>query len=496
MSSGLTLGQIRESNPYKKASITRLFRFNDNFVHGAQFTSKDISFLPENANVSDGGLLRFVIPRRGYLDFSELKLQLQLTMAGSSTYSAPILDFGSWNLIDRIRALWGSQQAEQLDYYGVLQNVIHANEGDVLNKGINTIGSQTNGCGFSCLAYNTMRQGSRWQVSSLSTSPAAPVVLNLLIPINLQSISSRILPMKHMPESLVIEIYLKKAIGCISVVQNSGAPPPPAGIPSYTISNARLRGDMVTVTQDYDAICSRAMESSAGISWRFTTWSNTSRNVQNSVETVQITDKLGCINNVTALHVPYLFNNTVLTYPNGPSENASATTSFVDQTWCWPDLGVSKYAYRIDGEMYPPDMVQVSTGTPSPWLETWHNSYAPNYHSDYFHHVMKQLNKTNAASIVKTGASWQPFWGMSTPCVPASLQSANNGGSTTFIMPQNFESFIGSDLVDGLNTTRAENVFQLVINYKAALPQPVPLLIIVEYEALVSFTKSAFALTK
>ena len=66
----------------------------------------------------------------------------------------------------------------------------------------------------------------------------------------------------------------------------------------------------------------------------------------------------------------------------------------------------------------------------------------------------------------------------------------------SFMMPQNFESFSGSDLVDGLNTTKAENVFQLVINYTQPLPQPVPLLILVNYEALCSFTKSRFTLIK
>lgn len=314
--------------------------------------------------------------------------------------------------------------------------------------------------------------------------------------------------MKHMPEVIVVEIYLRKGAACITVMPDPNNAT--LGTPTYTVSEAKLLADIIHVTPSYDQLISRAMETSAGLSWRFDTWAATARNVQNTVETVQITDKLGCIDTVVAVHAPYLFNQSPVTYGKWEAEGSLSgvpLTNHYNISWCWPDLGVTKYGFSYDGESMPPEQIKVYDGTRQVVQDGFTyelmqanypqiNNYLPTYNPDHLYHQARALGKLSSAYVGKYREPWIPYWGHTWSAPPTDLQPVNSCGSTNFMMPINFESFPGGGLVDGLNTTRAENVFQLIINYNQALPRPVPLLILVGHEAFVSFTKTAFNVSK
>lgn len=474
-------------------STPGFYQFNAPPQTGAPFSKKPIYWSSEATTAVDGDLLRFTIDRRGYLDLSSLHLNFTMGAIspnnGGAIWSNPITDYGSWNFIDKITVSCGSKQLKQIQFYGYLQNQIHTLDGDLIMKVPNTEGGLN--CNWNSRQYNLLTNSWRFN--------GAAAACDFAIPINIPAITNRILPMKWMPDKIVIEIQLNKSVAFTTVYgENTGAMAIYPPILSYT--NIKLVGDIVSVTSDYDRLISAAMGSKGGISWGYTDWQLSTRTIQQTTEIIPITDRLGSINNIIVVHAPYLFNRTLQKW-----FTSSRTGNTHNMSWCWPDCGLLDYQWKIDGENTPTDPVTVydpakfSSTTDQLWnsnVPGWFNSnpgvvnYMPIWNQKHIQHFSKQLGLFSSQNVTKRSVGYTPYNGISW-CAPPDFVRANNTlGTTTFSILQNFESFGNNALLDGLDTSKVDTQIQLILRYNSSFTAPVPILIMIQHDAFINLTKT------
>lgn len=417
--------------------VGRHLQYQDDIAYGMEVGRMPIFFTPEKDNVSDGNVLRFVLPAKGNIDFTKSSLSFTINpptaKPGTGTWTNNTMEPGSWSICNRARVLCGSTQIQQIDRFNLLTNWRALTEGGLDAPSLSVPGATGTVTAYPwwSFALNLSDQGDRQLTESR----------NMIMPLNLESLTAKVLPLGAIKESIIIEFYLEDASNVFAKIVGTDT-----GRPTYSINDCRLHAYELTLPKSYNDTI-QAQVDGGGLQLKFNDWTHFSTTITTAQSTTLITEKACSVKTIVAIprQVSVLSDNTL----DGKS-------------WVWDGTGLRTYQFKLDNKYYPADPVDCFYTSSSVAYEI------PD--GDLIYHHADALGKWDGNGLLGSLPQYNPIPAFGAVLLNKTTTSApdNLAFVKHFSLVYNFEGQPHSGLVTGTDTTTTTTNFQLILNEATA----------------------------
>jgi len=280
--------------------------------------SQTMVVVPSNGSSfnTDGAIITFDLPSRGYLQPSTMYLRYKCSVVGA-TSKAEMKGVPAYTPFVNSTVIIGSQVVESIQNYGALQNVIINTKLDVAGKQ-----SYAYGLGFSSTSVDTMNGRELAAVTGEEWDMAAP--LN-----NVIANCDHLVPLKHM--GLVrLQLTMDALANMFTTTTQT----------SITLENLELVYDVVEFGSDTEAVVASLADENGNIMIKSQSYSTSSQTLPTTVAGTQ-----ELIFNVRLSSIKSLF--TIL----GGAGTNMVNGSYYDSCDITNDLG--SYQFFVAGVPYP-----------------------------------------------------------------------------------------------------------------------------------------------